>query len=744
MKVGVVLESNGIFEDLLNFRGSVSTKVSDNKPKEEIKKLKPSEIMLNDIKECGFDLSQMEIVLKTRGNQLIISCAGSGKTTSLIFKIIYDLKTGWSTKVIEVNGNKVRVPDKIWVSTFLKSGADELEWALKRWQSTLHQVDTSGSIQFSTLHAEFKRALNAMGVSTNIISDTDNTNLLKKVIKPFQLVNGKGKPLNAEDIRNLESALTRTRNVLDETRYISDIYDDLGITRTLVDAILFEWALERKQLKKCDFEDLQEMLYTECYRKNNQEVIDFLSNRYSFIYIDEFQDTSQIQYELLKVYAIGCKQVVAIGDDDQTIYSWRGSDNSIITKRFSEDFNPEINNLSINFRCPSDILKAIVPSIKENKNRFDKELSSSSEGGKVRVAPMGSYSSMISMLSDCIYNDVKNGRSVAVLCRVNSDGLMPALILDKLNNFSFSISGEGMTLDSYIGRTVLSIVRLFTEKSSQPVKNALKLLTWDEYSVNNLMKVCKSNKLSIWDIDAKDLSYSCPDIAKRVLKWRDWREKMGDVQALRLILQDYRINVFDKDTQFNSVMRSVISSVEALLEYFNYDYVDDFLYELEDINERLKARKKKKGVNVQIATVHEFKGKEADSVYVWNDSEDVFPQRNAADEGELAIEEERRVHYIACTRAKQLCTLVYLKNKPGMFIDEMDLSSAESMNFDSGAVMGVIKKDMERDKNLEEFKKFANDEPVNIDVIEKETETYMEGLVPFIDDNEFWGGDDGE
>lgn len=741
---------NEIFEDLMNFRGSnmIDFKKQSNKnikgDEEQQKKLKPSERLLLDIKKQGFDLSQMEVVLKTRGNQLIISCAGSGKTTSLIFKIIYDLKTGWSTKLMDVNGNKIRVPDKIWVSTFLKSGAEELEFALKKWQNKLHCVDTSSSIQFSTLHAEFLRALKDMGKKIDIISAKENTNLLKKVLKPYQLLNAKGKPLNSEDISNLESALARTRNVLDESRYVSDTYEDLNISKTLIDAILFDWLAERRKLNKYDFEDLQETLYTECYRKNNQEVIQFLSSRYNFIYVDEFQDTSQIQYKLLQVYAMNSKQVVAIGDDDQTIYSWRGSDNHIITEQFSKDFNPIINQLSINFRCPKNILDAIKPSIEQNSIRFDKELVASQEGGKVRVAPMSSYTSMVSMLSDCIYNDVKNGRSVAILCRVNSDGLMPALILDKINNFSFSISGEGMTLNSYIGRTVLSIVKLFTEKNTTPVKNALEMLTWDKYEVANLIRVCKSNKLSIWDVDSKDLAYSCPSIAQTLLRWRDWKEKMGDVQALKLVLQDYRVNVFSKDTQFNTVVRSVIASIEALLEYFEYDYVEDFLYELDDINERLQGRMKKKNVKVQIATVHEFKGKEADSVYIWNDSEDVFPQKNATKSLE-EIEEERRVHYIACTRAKQLSTIVYLRSKAGMFISEMNLEGADIMDNDTGAVMGFLKKDAEKDKNFSEFEKKSNEESTETkDSFNTDTKKYLEGLVPYFEDNEFWGGDDGE
>lgn len=708
-------QDSDIFTNLMNF--------NRNGKSEELKKMKPSDRLLAEIKSYGFDMSQLETVLRCQGNQLILSCAGSGKTTSLIFKVIYDQKTGFASKIVEVNGNKIRVADSTWVCTFLKSGAEELRTSLIKWQRRLHCADTSAAISFSTLHAEFKRALNSMSIATNIVKEADNSRYLKEIVKGYALTI-EGKPLNSENLRDLEGALTYTRNRLDESRYHNDIYDELNIGPTLIDAILRDWKARRVKEGVCDFEDLQERLYEECYVKNNQDVISYLSKRYNFIYIDEFQDTSQIQYALLKIYGGQARQVVAIGDDDQTIYSWRGSYNGIITKEFLEDFNPIKNDLSINFRCPSNILNAIKPSIANNENRFDKDLKSYKEGGKVRFGAYGNYKQMVSSLCDMVYEDVKANRSVAILCRVNSDGLMPAIILDKMGNVSFSISGDGMSLDSYIGRTVLSIVKLFTERCTPAVKSALNLLTWDAYCINNLMKVCKSNKLSIWNIDSKDLAYSCPSIASRILEWRSWREVYGDVKALQLVLQDFRCNVFQKSTQFNDVVKSVISSIETLLDYYDYEYVEDFLTELEDINERLKARKKKNGTQVKIATVHEFKGKEADSVYVWNDSEGVFPYRGS-EERDDEFEEERRIHYIACTRAKQINTLMFLRSKPGRFIDEMDLGEAEdiAIGMVEGKTIAKLGAKMQEEANLERFEKFAVDD---------------DGL----EDNPFWDKED--
>lgn len=694
------LGTEGIFDALMDFSAK-DILSSEVKPK----KLKPSEKLLKEIEAYGFDMSQLNTVLKTKGHQLIVSCAGSGKTTSIIFKIIYDLKTGNSTVVKSINGNNIRVPDKIWVATFLKSGADELKTAYIKWSNKLHCADMSQVIQFSTLHAEFKRALNLLGLQTDIISDSENRKLLRDVLRNLGIKGSRNGKLSEDELSTLIGALTRTRNRLDNMRYIADIYDEFGLVDTAIDCILREWKNARRVLGKVDFEDLQEILYDYCYVKKDESIINFLSSRFNYIYIDEFQDTSQIQYAVLRAYCVVAKQVVAIGDDDQTIYSWRGSDNKIITERFLNEFSPVHNNLSINFRCPSVILNAIAPSIKNNKSRFDKALRSHTSGGRVRVEAFSGYHKMAQTLSDLVYKDVQDGLSVAVLCRVNSDGLLPALFFDKMNSFSYSISGTGMTLDSYMGRLCRSILKLFTESFTADVERVLGLLTWDNYGVKKLMSVCKNNNVNIWNISEEDLHYSCEGIAERIISWRDFRKANGEISTLKLILQEYRYDVFTSNTQFNDAVKSILISIESLLDYYNYDTVEDFLIELDDIGERLKARQKLKRVPVRIATVHEFKGKEADSVYVWNDSEDVFPYKRSKDTTE-DYEEERRVHYIACTRAKKISTIMYLRGRRGEFVGEMDLSNAEGLpKMTSGVLKSSIQEDAQLVKGLNEFAK---------------------------------------
>lgn len=663
------MNSNDVFSNVMNYTSSYH--------KSE-RKIKKSDALLENIKKLGFNMSQLEGVIRTKGNQLIISIAGSGKTTALIFKVAYDIVTGEATKVVSVNGNDLRVLDKIWVCTFLNSGSKELKTKLSSWQRRLGVMDTSDAMSFSTLHAEFKRALTSLGVPTNIIDSSVNRKNLKTILGKYGITYN-GKPLVSDMLQDLEGALTYTRNRLDDERYKRDIYAELGIGPSIVDLILREWKQMRKELGVVDFEDLQEILYEECCVKGNEEIIDFISNKYKYIYIDEFQDTSQIQYAILKVYARNTNKIVAIGDDDQTIYSWRGSYNKIITEEFAKDFSPTISNLNVNYRCPSNILRAIRPSLELNKFRFKKELNSHREGGELNVIKYEDYESMASSISELICDDIKRGKSVAILCRVNSDGLLPALMLDLSGKFEYTISSDGMTLDSYIGNQVINIAKLFIERSTPAVKSVLGMLTWNTYSVNNLMRVCKSNRESFWNISDNDLSYSCPDIAETLKMWKGIRSKYGDIEALRVIYFYFRTNVFVSNTQYNEVCRNVIYTMETLLSFTKSKTVEDFLDEVEDINERLKARIKGKRFSsnvVKIATVHEFKGKEADSVYIWNDSVDVFPHKSIDISIEEELEEERRVHYIACTRAREKNTILTINGREGQFLKEMDLSKA--------------------------------------------------------------------
>lgn len=684
-----------LLKDLENF----TSNLEEVKPKKEVvgtgyvkKKDTASERFLERVSEMGYDLTELEGALKTWGNQLVLSCAGSGKTTFTVMKILYGTRTGKLTQKVEVNGNTVRTMARIWVSTFLNSGARELEYEVAKWNKKMGYVDTSKSIKFSTIHAEFKSVLNACGISTSFIDAKANTTALRNIVKRFG-VRANGKFLNSEQLSDLEGALTYTRNRLDGKRYIHQVYTDLGLTSIEIDAILNDWYKARKAAGKMDFEDLQDILYNKLFVEEDQNIIDCVSDRYDFLFIDEFQDTSQKQYAILKVYMQYAKQTVVVGDDDQTIYSWRGSDHKIITETFINDFSPKISKLSTNYRCPANIVNAIVPSIERNTERLEKSIKASKEGGEVRLGVFPSYNAMVKKLNELVYQDISDRMNVAIICRENSDGLLPAMMLDRDGRFSFSISGEGMSLNSYMVQQAKNVVRLVSEKATKGVASALKQLTYSTWEVDSLMSALKNSGESIWNVPMDEVSYSCPSLSGILSEWRNvyrgvTEGKMSEMDLLEYLLSYYHNFIYDKENTYNMRMRSILSSFVALVRSDGFESASEFLYELNEMNLRLQSRVKPNNVDIRIVTVHEFKGKEVDSGYLWNDSVDVFPHKKAETQEEL--EEERRNHYIGCTRPKKRLTLMTVQGKEGMFISEMDLSNAIRVDSVSG-IKGSLK-----------------------------------------------------
>lgn len=649
-----------------------------------------SEIFLGSLSQRGFDVAPVEGILRDRRSQLILAGAGSGKTTTMLFKVMYDFLTGDLLRTVEVNNNPVRVMDKVWVCTFLKSGAQELETRLYKWQRELKTYNMAQGIVFGTLHSEFYQVLKAMGINKDVVNFKEETSILSNAISLLKITNNGARP-TFEHIRDLGAALTYTRNRLpgDSERYTPQIYRDLNIPDVLVDSLISTCRDKRVAMDKIDFEDLQDILYRKLFIEKDERVIKFIGDRYNHIYIDEFQDTSQIQYAILKAYIAGSKKVVAIGDDDQTVYSWRGSDHTIITRKFEEDFAPNVHKLGVNYRCPSTILNAILPSIEKNTERHPKELKSSKEGGILRVGYFGSYGGMVKSLTESVQEDLDGGLSVAILCRVNSDGLVPAIAMDRMGLKDFSLTGSQMTFDGSIGRAALGIVKLFTEKSTDSVKKALESLVYRDkmWEVTSLIKACKADKISFWKMEDEDLLYSCESIGKTLVTWKRSRAELGDMETLKHVLAYYATQVYQKDTQYNSVMRTTLQSLALLIDD-GFDSAHEFLDDVDDLDRRLNARVKAKGSRVVISTVHDFKGKEADSVYIWNDSKDVFPHKSSQ-ETLNEIEEERRLHYIACTRATQKSSIFSLQGKVGEFVQEMDLSQAERIEV---GISGALKK----------------------------------------------------
>ncbi|MBQ2176959.1 MAG: UvrD-helicase domain-containing protein, partial [Alphaproteobacteria bacterium] len=348
-----------------------------------------SQEFCNKLAAIGVNTAELKEIFECNGNSLIVSGAGSGKTTALVLKILHDLYCGYCYKTVEIpsvtGDNYVKVTANILVTTFLKSGAEDLKRSFFEWAERLNiRGFDSSKIVFKTLHAEVYQALVAMtGIKPEIVADGQK--YIRAVMKKYGIrsVLSRSRTVTLEEIRDIECILSYARNRLDDEKYSHPLMSDYKLDSTVLEAIIKDTKLQRQLEQVSDYEDMQELLLDALKKYPN--VRSNIASRYDYIYCDEFQDTSQLQYAILEYYIDGAKRITAIGDDDQCIYSWRGSDINIITKFFIADFEPCVFRLMTNYRCKSNILNAVVPSITKNVNRVEKSLKAYKDGGTVDV-----------------------------------------------------------------------------------------------------------------------------------------------------------------------------------------------------------------------------------------------------------------------------------------------------------------------------------------------------------------------
>ena len=629
-------------------------------------------------------------------------------TSALIFKIMHDIVTGEAMTLKSIPGGQpVRVVNKMWVCTFLRTGASELEFALTNWQRKFGYSQVASQVVFSTLDAEFKRCLNAMGVETPIGDPDTLHSLLCKAIDSCN-VTRRGYNLTKEDYQIIASIVVYYRGRLDNSKYKHPSCKDYDLTPTVLDLIVKQFDTLRKANKIMDFEEIMELLYKYLYVTPNPAVQEFVANRYNFMYIDEFQDTSQMAYAILKFYARGhlwinsggtpsdedvkcglytghetIGKMVVVGDISQCIYSFRGSDSKILGELVDHDFVPTHSALSVNWRCPDKILNPVIPSIHVNEDSKNQRIVSANQGGEFYAYSFSSYKTMIKQLKEDLMKDMNDSMSVAILCRTNFDGMIPAFMLEAEGRFDFGISGSNMTMNSPLPRKIIGVASLFTERSTPAVKNTLSYFMprGTEWQLKKLMDVLKVNNKSIWQIPEADINYSCPelvptirDIKKIFMPDGITRDKEKEIEALKFLYYKLIAETFSGDSAYCESARAYIETLLYLIENNNFKTVYEFLEEVELLNDKLSGRIKKNKAPIQIATVHEFKGKERDSIYVWNDSDGVFLSSKCDIDDDEQLAEERRVHYIACTRAKKREHIYTLKSKVGMFVKEMDLT----------------------------------------------------------------------
>lgn len=688
-------------------------------PRGKVKKVEKRWV-IDEITETERQEEMTCIEVKSEDKQYLIQGGvPTHNTTALIFKIMYDMVTGETLKEVETKtGLKVQVPDTIFVGTFLKTGADELGERLLSWQRKMGYEELSGTVTFSTLHAEFKRCLNGMGVVTTIGDMKELDTMFRRALRTEKVKRKDNERLTLADYQTLSAIYMYYRGRLDDKRASLPSMRDYNLSLSKLNEIHAEYTKQKTAAGVMDFEDMQELLYKYLYTSPNKAVQDYCASRYKYFYLDEFQDTSQLQYAILKAYSKGRLAMnkakeepskrselytgeetkgkfLVVGDSDQCIYEWRGSDNSIIRKEYAKDYNPQITSLSYNYRCPLNVLEAIIPSIKKNEGNSERQYKAAKNGGESNAYTFESYGEMLRQLDADISEAETKGQSTAILCRTNYDGSIPAFYLESRNKYRYKLGSRQMTLDGGLAKKILGVTSLFTEKASDSVSDTVGMLISYEEKRSVLKgfmeRLANSNK-NIWLMDMQDYDYSFPSISEELKEWRDIfyqngeRDRFKEIEALKKIYVYLYSNGFKGTGGYAESARSYIESLLTILEEEQFATVLDFVDYVNTLNLRMYGRVTSEDTSIQISTVHDFKGKEADVVIVWNDSADVFPSKKTDMSNNEELEAERRLHYVACTRAKYKSNTYSLSGNVGMFVSEMGIMPKRATKPQGGRV----------------------------------------------------------
>ncbi len=622
----------------------------------------------------------------------IIAGAGSGKTRVLTTRISY---------LVE---NKITYANKILAITFTNKAANEMKDRVRRF---LHETGTE--VWISTIHSLCVRILrediHCMGTPRNftVMDSDDQKAILKEALKEFNL-----------DIKNYSygSLLDYIGNNKGAEVDVERAYMYAGnIEKEKNKARVYEYYVNRQnKLYALDFDDL--LLVTVKMFSRFAEVLNKWQKRFTHIHVDEFQDIDNIQYKLIKQLAGVNNAVYVVGDPDQTIYTWRGADVNIIMN-FEKDFGPlETIVLNQNYRSTPQILGAANSVIQYNKFRVEKDLFTS-RPGQDKITHYTSASEeyearwIASKIKE-LHQFGKEYKNIAILFRAAyvSRAIEKALLEERIpyilyGGVKFYERAEVKDALCYLrmieGADDLAFMRIINNpRRGLGNKGMDAILAAARADDSSMYEALKNHKLFSGKVQSAMDSF-----VAMVEKWRTKKETTEIYKLLEMVLDDsgYRQMLeTDNETERLENLKELINDVQSFTVNYPESTLDEYLQLVSLYGDKSEVEM---GQAVQMMTIHASKGLEFDTVFICSMSDGIFPSDRSMQEGLKGVEEERRLAYVAMTRAKEKLyiseatgfSFVLNKNRVrSRFIDEVDVSFIEHIgaSFDTGRPKEVV------------------------------------------------------
>ena len=601
--------------------------------------------------------SQQRAIAHLSGPMMVLAGPGSGKTSVIVERTAYMINDGGIA------------PGNILVVTFSRAAAKEMK---ERFLSFTGQQYTP--VTFGTFHGVFYGILkHAYGfTAANILSEEEKFGILKELILNY------GGDLAEEG--DFPEEIAKEISVVKGNKISLEHYYSSCCPDEVFRQIYQGYREICQSRRKLDFDDM--ILY--CYELfiQRKDILAAWQRKFQYILVDEFQDINQLQYEIVRMLAQPQNNLFIVGDDDQSIYHFRGARPEIMLN-FTRDYpEAETVTLNVNYRCSGQILSSAMRVIGENKKRFSKKLSTPNPtGDAVRIRefqnPREEYLDVVSELRGRMENG-ENLEDTAILLRTNqeAEGLVGALMERQV---PFNMKEKLPNLfHHWICRNLLAYMHFAAGDRSR--KYFLEFMNRpNRYIARDALSLSPIVDLEQLKEYYKDKDWMCDRITTlethlRVLKGlapyaaiNFIRKGMGYEEYLHEYAEYRKI----KPEELSEILDRLTESTKGINSLEEWEaYIEDYTAKLEE--QARKAEQEREGV--LISTLHGVKGLEYDQVYILNVNEGSMPYRKAV--LEPAIEEERRLFYVGMTRARKKLDLCYVrqqyekKREPSRFLKE--------------------------------------------------------------------------
>ena len=671
--------------------------------------------MANDVLLSELNDSQREAVLFCDGPSLVIAGAGSGKTRVLTYKIAYLLEQDLK-------------PWNILALTFTNKAAREMKERIGR----LVGEERARYLQMGTFHSVFSRILRAeadkLGFNANftIYDQTDARSLVKTIIKEMGLDDKVYKPASVADRISMAKNHLILAGQYGQTAWARD--DAYG-KRPQIANIYIRYAERCRQANAMDFDDL--LVNTHVLFKNHEDVRQKYAERFQFVLVDEYQDTNFAQQAIVLQLTRERQRVCVVGDDAQSIYSFRGAniDNILDFQRVYD--NVRLFKLEQNYRSTQLIVQAANSLIKKNERQIPKDVYSKNDVGE-RLTLKPAYSDREEAMIVC--QDIKRIRredgcewsDFAILYRTNSQSRSFEEQMRK-DNIPYRIYGG---LSFYQRKEIKDVIAYFRLVANPDDEEAFKRIInyptrgIGDTTVGKIIQTAQTYGVSLWKVISEPILFPTglsKGTMTKIDKFRDlvqgWRDRLQTEDAYTLghdiimssgISKDIYSSRNPEDISRQENLEEFLSGMQDFVESRREEdqgeqvYLPDFLQEVALLTD-LDSDNGDDNNKVTLMTIHSAKGLEFPTVFVVGLEENIFPSPMCTN-SLRELEEERRLLYVAITRAERHCIMTCAQNRFRYGRMEFDTPSRFIKDFDPKLIRVMSEKGGDEDSYTRSYR----------------------------------------